>query len=82
MTCQYALPYWGTGTAIMEVKLQQQLAWVDQEPLTQIYLDLRKAYDASGVMPRNLNGVRCRSKFALPPEEILGQCNDGVLRGW
>ncbi len=32
--------------AIMEVKLQQQLAWVDQEPLYQIYLDLRKAYDA------------------------------------
>ena len=36
----------GTGTAIMEVKLQQQLAWVDQEPLYQIYRDFRKAYDA------------------------------------
>ena len=40
------LPGRGMGTAIMEVKLQQQLAWVDQEPLHQIYLDLRKAYDA------------------------------------
>jgi hypothetical protein len=30
----------------MEVKLQQQRAWVDQEHLYQIYLDLRKAYDA------------------------------------
>ncbi len=40
------LPQRGTGTAIMEVKLQQQLAWMDQEPLYQIYLDLRKAYDA------------------------------------
>jgi hypothetical protein len=40
------LPRRGTGTAIMEVKLQQQLAWVNQEPLYQIYLDLRKAYDA------------------------------------
>ncbi len=40
------LPCRGTGTAIMEVKLQQQLAWVDQAPLYQIYLDLRKAYDA------------------------------------
>jgi len=40
------LPGRGTGTAIMEVKLQQQLVWVDQEPLHQIYLDLRKAYDA------------------------------------
>ncbi len=35
-----------TGTAIMEVKLQQQLAWVDQDSLYQIYVDLRKAYDA------------------------------------
>jgi hypothetical protein len=40
------LPRRGTGTTIMEVKLQQQLAWVDQEPLYQIYLGLRKAYDA------------------------------------
>jgi hypothetical protein len=30
----------------MEVKLQQQLAWAEQEPLYQIYLDLQKAYDA------------------------------------
>ena len=30
----------------MKVKLQQQLAWVEQEPLYQIYLDLRKAYNA------------------------------------
>jgi hypothetical protein len=37
------LPRWGTGTAIMEVKLHQQLAWVDQAPLYQIYLDLKKA---------------------------------------
>ncbi len=35
----------GTGTAIMEVKLNQQLALVDQAPLYQIYLDLKKAYD-------------------------------------
>jgi hypothetical protein len=40
------LPRWGTGMAIMEAKLQQQLAWAEQEPLYQIYLDLRKAYDA------------------------------------
>jgi hypothetical protein len=38
------LPRQGTGTAIMEVKLHQQLAWVDQAPLYQIYLDLKKAY--------------------------------------
>jgi hypothetical protein len=40
------LPRQGTGTAIMEVKLHQQLAWVDQAPLYQIYLDLKKAYNA------------------------------------
>ena len=40
------LPRRGMGTAIMEVKMQQQLVWVDQAPLYQIYLDLRKAYDA------------------------------------
>ena len=40
------LPGQGTGTAIMEVKLNQQLAWVDQAPLYQIYLDFKKAYNA------------------------------------
>jgi hypothetical protein len=40
------LPRRGTGTAIMEVKLHQQLAWVDQASLYQIYLDLKKAYGA------------------------------------
>jgi hypothetical protein len=40
------LPYRGMGTAIMEAKLNQQLAWVDKEPLYQIYLDRRKAYNA------------------------------------
>ncbi len=42
------LPHRGTGTAIMEVKLNQQLAWVDQALLYQIYLDLKKAYNALG----------------------------------
>ncbi len=46
------VPRRGMGTAIMEVKLNQQLAWVDQAPLYQIYLDLKKAYDA-------LNQTRC-----------------------
>jgi hypothetical protein len=36
----------GCGTATIEAKLCQQLAAVDQVPLYQIYLDLRKAYDA------------------------------------
>ncbi len=40
------LPRGCTGMAIMEVKLDQQLAWVDQAHLYQMYLDLKKAYDA------------------------------------
>ncbi len=49
--CLYGrLPRQDTGTAIMEVKLNQQLMWVEQEPLYQIYLDLKKAYDALGRM--------------------------------
>ena len=34
----------GTGTAIMELKLVQELAIVDQDPFLLIFLDLRKAY--------------------------------------
>ena len=36
----------GTGTAIMEVKLVQQLAYLEQVPLYGLFLDLRKAFDA------------------------------------
>jgi hypothetical protein len=36
----------GTGTAIIEAKLFQQLALVDQVPVFEIFLDLRKAYDS------------------------------------
>ena len=36
----------GTGTATLEAKLAHQLAARDQEPLYEVFLDLRKAYDA------------------------------------
>ena len=36
----------GTGTATTEVKLTQQLAYLDQVPLYGIFIDLRKVYDA------------------------------------
>jgi hypothetical protein len=39
------LPKRGTGTATIEAKLVQQLAWMEQEPLYQVFVDLRKAYD-------------------------------------
>ena len=34
-----------TGTDIMELKLPQELASVDQDPLLLVFLDLRKAYN-------------------------------------
>ena len=36
----------GMGTAIIEAKLFQQLAAIDQVPVYEIFLDLKKAYDA------------------------------------
>ena len=35
----------GTGTAIMELKIVEYLASVDQDPLFLVFLDLRKSYD-------------------------------------
>jgi hypothetical protein len=39
------VPGQGIGTAMIEVKLAQCLAWGDQCPLYQIYVDLKKTYD-------------------------------------
>ena len=36
----------GTGMATTEVKLAQQLAYLEQQPLFGIFIDLKKAYDA------------------------------------
>ena len=36
----------GTGTATIEAKLHQSMVWHDQCPLYEIYIDLKKAYDA------------------------------------
>jgi hypothetical protein len=36
----------GTGTATIKMKLAQQLAFLDQKPWHQIFLDLHKVYDA------------------------------------
>jgi hypothetical protein len=35
----------GTGTAIIEAKLAQQLAFLSQLPLCGVFIDLRKAFD-------------------------------------
>eukprot|EP00957_Ditylum_brightwellii_P133838 10205282-Ditylum_brightwellii.AAC.1 len=36
----------GTGTAIIEAKLAQQLAYIKQQPWYVVFLDLQKAYDS------------------------------------
>jgi hypothetical protein len=36
----------GTGTVILEAKLAQQLAHLEQEPFYGVFLDLKKAFDA------------------------------------
>jgi hypothetical protein len=40
------LPGQGTGMAMIKAKLAQSLAWCNQRPLYQIYVDLKKAYNA------------------------------------
>ena len=48
----------GTGTAIMELKLVQELTIVDQEPLFLVFLYLQKAYDNldCGCLLKSLEG--------------------------
>jgi hypothetical protein len=46
------LPKRGIGTATIEAKMAQQLAWVEQEPLFQVFVDLRIAYN-------HLNQAKC-----------------------
>ncbi len=36
----------GTGTGIIEAKLAQQLAHLEQTPFFGVFIDLRKAFDA------------------------------------
>jgi hypothetical protein len=36
----------GTGTAIIEAKLAQQLSYLEMQPFYKVFLDLRKAFDA------------------------------------
>ena len=38
------LPKQGTSMVTIKAKLAQQLAWMEQEPMHQVFVDLRKAY--------------------------------------
>ena len=42
----------GTGTAIMDIKISQELASVDHDPIFLMFLDLQKAYE--NLDPSNL----------------------------
>ncbi len=68
------------GTATIKVKLAQSLAWHDQCPLYQIYVDLKKAYDALDREQTLIifGGLWSRTKDAAPPEAFLGHCKIGV----
>ena len=48
----------GTGMAIMEPKMVQELASIDQDPLFLAFLDLRKAYNTleHGRLLQNVEG--------------------------
>ena len=48
----------GTGTEIIEAKLAQQLAYIKQAPFYEIFLDLRKAFNAMD-MNRCLLILKC-----------------------
>ena len=37
---------WGTGTTVIEAKLTQQLAHIEQAPFYGVLIDLKKAFNA------------------------------------
>jgi hypothetical protein len=72
------LPKRGAGMATIEAKLAQQLAWIEQEPLYQVFIDLRKAYD-------HLDWERClaiMTRYGVGPKLLHLQTNSGSRRRW
>ena len=55
----------GTGTATIKVKLAQQLAWLEQEPLYGVFLE-------SMAMSAHHGGIRRGAKLPTPPHQFLG----------
>jgi hypothetical protein len=63
----------GTGTAILEVKLMQELAKKDQSAFPGIFLDLKKAYDhLLRLDDGHPTGLRGRTTHVCPPPNLLG----------
>jgi hypothetical protein len=70
----------GTGMARIKAKLHQSLAWRDQCPLYQIYVDLKKAFDALdwGQMLKIFGSLWSWVKVVGPTEAFLGDSDVGV----
>jgi hypothetical protein len=64
------LAKWGTGTAIIEAKLLQQMAAIEQVPLFEIFLDLKKAY----------NTLDCDQTLGILKGYGMGPCLRGILQ--
>jgi hypothetical protein len=77
------------GTTTIEAKLAKQLAWMEQEPLYQVFVDLRKAYDHLDhkcclvIMTGYGVGLKLlclqaksgiRLSWSVAPEVVLGNC--------
>jgi hypothetical protein len=67
----------GTGTAMIEAKLQQELASINQQPLFQVYLDLKKAYDSLD-RPRALQTLKNYGSEYQALESCMFQSLAGV----
>ena len=69
---------WGTGTGIIEAKLAQQLAHLEQTPFFGVFINLKKAFDA-------MDRGRCLAILALHgvgPQMLGDECMpcEGELR--
>ncbi len=63
------LPQQGMGMVTIEAKLAQQLAWMEQAPLYEVFVDLKKAYD-------HLDRERCltiMARYGLGPKLLCLQ---------
>jgi hypothetical protein len=69
----------GTGTAVIEAKLAQQLAYLEQVPSYGVFLNLKKAFNAMDhercLLILERHGVG--PKMMVNPE-LLGECSDGM----
>ncbi len=69
----------GTGAAIIEAKLAQQLAHLEHQPFFGIFLDLQKDFDTMDCeMSPNLRGLWHRPEHDFPHKQLLGRGDYGM----